>query len=54
MSQLFPSGGQSTGASASAASALVLLMNNQDWFTFRMDWFDLAVQEPLQYEKAHN
>ena len=43
MSQLFSSGGQSIGASASAS---VLPMNIQDWFiSFRMDWLDLlAVQ----------
>ena len=46
MSQFFTSGGQSTGASASAS---VLPMNIQDWISFRMDWFDaLAVQEGSQ------
>ena len=40
MSQLFTSGGQSIGVSASAS---VLLMNIQDWFSFRMDWVDLLV-----------
>ena len=44
MSQLFPSGGQSIGASASAS---VLPMNIQGWF--RIDWFDLlAVQRTLK------
>ena len=38
MSQFFASGGQSIGDSALAS---VLLMNIQDWFPFRMDWFDL-------------
>ena len=38
MSQLFESGGQSLGASASAS---VLPMNIQDWFSFRIYWFDL-------------
>ena len=42
MSQLFASGGQSIGASA---SALVLPMNIQVFISFRIDWFDfLAVQ----------
>ena len=42
MSQLFPSGGQSIGVSASTS---VLPMNTQDWSPFRMDWLDLlAVQ----------
>ena len=42
MSPLFESGGQSIGASASAS---VLLMNIQGWFSFRMVRFDLlAVQ----------
>ena len=40
MSQLFASGGQSIGASASAS---VLPMNIQDLFPFRIDWFDLLV-----------
>ena len=38
MSQLFTSGGQSIGVSASAS---VLLMNTQDWWiSFGMDWLD--------------
>ena len=42
-SWLFTSGGQSTGASASAS---VLPMNIQGWISFRIDWFNLlAVQE---------
>ena len=45
-SQLFTSGGQSIGASASAS---VLPMNIQGWFSFRTDWFDLlAVQGTLK------
>ena len=38
MSQLFTSGVQSNGASASAS---VLPMNIQSWVSFRIDWFDL-------------
>ena len=38
MSQLFPSGGQSIGVSASTS---VLPVNTQDWSPFRMDWLDL-------------
>ena len=38
MSQLFASGGQSIGVSASTS---VLPMNTQDSFPFRMDWLDL-------------
>jgi len=38
MSQFFTSGGQCIGASASAS---VLPMNIQDWFSFRINWFDL-------------
>jgi len=46
MSQLFASGGQSIGISASAS---VLPMNIQDWFPFRMDCLDLlAVQGTLE------
>ena len=46
MSQLFTSGGQSIGASASAS---VLPMNIQGWFPFRINWFDLlAVQITLK------
>ena len=40
MSQLFASGGQSIGVSASASA---LPMNTQDWSPFRMDWLDLRV-----------
>ena len=40
MSQFFPSGGQSFGASVSAS---VLPMNIQGLISFRMDWFDLLV-----------
>ena len=50
MSQLFPSGGQSIGASAS-----VLSVNIQDWFFFRVDWFDLlAVQGTLKSLLQHH
>ena len=46
MSWLFASGGQRIGASASAP---VLPKNIQDWFSFRIDWFDLfAVQGTLK------
>ena len=40
MSWLFTSGGQSTGALASAS---VLPMDIQDWISFGIDWFDLLV-----------
>ena len=39
MSQLFTWGGQSTGVSASAS---VLPMNIQDWFSFRTDYLGLG------------
>jgi len=49
MSQLLASGGQSIGASAS-----VLSMNIQDWFSFRMDWSHLlAVQGILKSLLQH-
>ena len=53
MSQLFASGGQSTGV---AASTSVLPMNTQDWLiSFRMDWLDLlAVQGTLKSLQHHN
>ena len=57
MSQLFASGGQSIGASASAS---VLPMNIQDWFplglfSFRIDWFDLlGVQGTLKSLLHHH
>ena len=44
MSQFFASGGQSNGASASAS---VLPVNIQDWFSFRIDWFDLLLSRGL-------
>ena len=52
MSQLFASGGQSIGVSASTS---VLLMNTQDWsISFRMDWLDLlAVQGTLKSLLQH-
>ena len=40
MSWLFKSGGQSIGASTPAS---VLPVNIQDWFFFRVDWFNLQV-----------
>ena len=52
MSQLFSSGSQSIGVSA---SALVLPMYIQDFFSFRMDWFDLlAVQGTLKSLLQHH
>ena len=51
MSQFFASGGQSTGALASAS---VLPMNIQDWSP-RTDWFDLlAVQRTLKSLLQHH
>ena len=51
MIQLFTSGGQSIGASASTS---VLPMNIQDW-SFRMDWLNLlAVQGTLKSLLQHN
>jgi len=51
MSQLFASGGQSIGVSASGS---VFPMNIQDWF-FRMDWLDLlAVQVTLKSLLQHH
>ena len=48
--QLFTSGGQSIGASAS-----VLPMNIQGWFPFRMDWLDLlAVKGTLKSLLQHH
>ena len=52
MSQLFASGGQSVGTSASAS---VLPMNIQGWFSFRINWFDLlAVQGTLKRILQHH
>ena len=48
-SWLFPSGGQSIEASASASA---LPMNIQGWFPFRIDWFDLVVQGTLKSSPA--
>ena len=45
VSQLFASGGQSIGVSA---STLVLPMNTQDWSPFRMDWLDLLAVQGTQ------
>ena len=47
MSQLFSSGGQSIGVSASTS---VLPMNTQDW----SDWLDLAVQGTLKSLLQHH
>ena len=52
LSWLFASGGQSTGALASAS---VLPMSIQGWFFFRIDWFDLlAVQGTLKSLLQHH
>ena len=53
MSQLFTSGAQSIGVSASKS---VLPMNTQDWsISFRMDWLDLlAVQGTLKSLLQHH
>ena len=52
MSQLFISGGQSIRASASAS---VLLVNNSELISFRIDWFDLlAVQGTLKSLLQHH
>ena len=46
MSQLFASGGQSIGVSASAS---VLPVNTEGLISFRMDWLDLlALQGTLE------
>ena len=51
VSQFLASSGQSTGASPSVS---VLLMNIQNWFPFRIDWFDLlAVQGTLKSLLQH-
>jgi len=51
MSPFFPSGAQIIGASASAS---VFPVNIQDWFFFRMDWFDLlAIQGTLKSLLQH-
>ena len=53
MSQLFTSGNQNTGASASAS---VLLMSIQGWLiSLKIDWFDLpAVQGTLRSLLQHH
>ena len=52
MSQLFASGGQSIGVSASTS---VLPMNTQGLISFRMDWLDLlAVQGTLKNLLQHH
>ena len=52
MSQLWASGGQSIGVTASTS---VLSMNTQDYISFRMDWFDLlAVQGTLKSLLQHH
>ena len=53
MSQLFPSGGQSIGASASAS--IEYSNEYSGLISFRMDWFDLlAVQETLKSLLQHH
>ena len=50
VSQLFPSGGQSIGASTSTP---ILLMNIQSWFPY--DWFDLlAIHRTLKSLLQHH
>ena len=52
MNWFLASGGQSIGAPASAS---VLLMNIQYWFSFRMDWLNLlAVQGTLKSLLQHH
>ena len=52
MSQFFTSGGQSIGSSASASA---FPMNIQEWFFFRIHWFDiLAVQGTLMSLLQHH
>ena len=52
VSQLFASGGQNTGVSASTS---VLPTNTRDWSPFRMDWLDLfAVQGTLKILLQHH
>ena len=51
MNQFFASGDQNIGVSASAS---VFPMNIQDWFSFRIGWFDfLAVQGTLKSLLQH-
>ena len=52
ISQLFSSGGQNIGVSASTS---VLPLNTQNWSSFRMDWLDLlAVQGTLKSLLQHH
>ena len=52
MSQLFASGGQSIGASASVS---VLPVNTQELISFGIDWFDLlAVKRTLKCLLLHH
>ena len=51
MSQPFASGGPSIGTSASES---VLTMNNSRLISFRIDWFDLAVQGTLKNLQHHS
>ena len=52
MNQFFASGGPSIGVSASAS---VLPMSTEDWFSFKMDWLDLlAVQGILKSLLQHH
>ena len=54
MSQLFTSGGQSIGASASA-SVLLMIFRVDFFFFFRIDWLDLlAVQGTLKSLLQHH
>ena len=51
MSRLFASGGRSIGASASSS---VFPMSIQELISFRVDWFDLAVQGALKSLLQHH
>ena len=52
VSQFFTSGSQSIGVSASPS---VLPVNIQDWFSFRIDWFELlAIQGILKNLLQHH
>ena len=55
MSQLFASGGQSIGVSASASVLLLNIQNYSELISFRMDWLDLlAVQGTLKSLLQHH
>ena len=51
VSWVFSSGCQSTGASVSAS---VISMSMQSWLSFKIDCFDLAVQETLKSLLRHH